>query len=69
MELVENDRIAAELIAEGHDEATVTRVARLVDIAEYKRRQSPLGPKVSTKAFGRDRRIPITNHYRGQRQS
>ena len=66
-ELVENDRIAAELIAEGHDEATVTRVARLLDIAEFKRRQSPLGPKVSTKAFGRDRRIPITNRYRGLR--
>lgn len=63
--LVEDDRIAAELIAEGHDPAVVTRIARLVDIAEYKRRQNPIGPKVSTKAFGRDRRIPITNHYRG----
>ncbi len=66
-QIVEGDKIAAELIAEGHDEATVTRIARLVDIAEYKRRQNPLGPKVSTKAFGRDRRIPITNHYRGLR--
>ena len=67
IDLVENDRIAAELIAEGHDEATVTRIARLLDIAEFKRRQSPLGPKVSIKAFGRDRRIPITNRYRGLR--
>ncbi len=67
VELVENDRIASELIAEGHDEAVVTRIARLVDLAEYKRRQSPLGPKVSAKAFGRDRRVPITNRYRGCR--
>ena len=66
-EIVENDRIAAELIAEGHDAAIVTRIARLVDIAEFKRRQNPLGPKVSPKAFGRDRRIPITNRYRGLR--
>ncbi len=58
IELVENDRIAAEIIADGHDEATVARLARLVDIAEYKRRQNPIGPKVSTKAFGRDRRMP-----------
>ncbi|MGI9643021.1 MAG: NAD+ synthase, partial [Acidimicrobiia bacterium] len=65
VELVERDRTAAELIGDGHDEAVVRRIARLIDIAEYKRRQNPLGPKVSTKAFGRDRRIPITNRYRG----
>ena len=65
VELVENDRTAGQLIAEGHDEAVVKRIARLLDIAEYKRRQNPLGPKVSTKAFGRDRRIPITHRYRG----
>lgn len=65
IELVENDRIAAEVIADGHDAAVVTRLARLVDIAEYKRRQNPIGPKVSSKAFGRDRRMPITNRYRG----
>ncbi len=52
IELVENDRIAAEVIADGHDEAVVARLARLVDIAEYKRRQNPIGPKVSSKAFG-----------------
>ena len=65
VELVENDRTAGQLIAEGHDEAVVKRIARLLDIAEYKRRQNPVGPKVSTKAFGRDRRIPITHRYRG----
>jgi NAD+ synthase (glutamine-hydrolysing) len=65
IELVENDRIAAEVIADGHDAAIVTRLARLIDIAEYKRRQNPIGPKVSSKAFGRDRRMPITNRYRG----
>ncbi|MGI9621874.1 MAG: NAD(+) synthase, partial [Acidimicrobiales bacterium] len=69
VELVENDRIAAELIELGHDADMVTRVARLVDLAEYKRRQNPIGPKVSTKAFGRDRRVPITNRYRGTRDS
>ena len=52
------------LIARGHDPATVERVARLVDGAEYKRRQSPIGVRVSAKAFGKDRRLPITNGYR-----
>ncbi len=62
---VEQDLTATELIAAGHDEAIVRRIVRLVDIAEYKRRQSPPGIRVSTKAFGRDRRMPITNRYRG----
>ena len=62
---VEQDLTATELIAMGHDEATVRRIVRLVDLAEYKRRQNPVGIRVSTKAFGRDRRMPITNHYRG----
>ncbi|MCU1358030.1 MAG: synthetase [Acidimicrobiales bacterium] len=61
---IEHDRTVAELIAVGHDEAVVRRVARLVDNAEYKRRQSPVGVKVSAKAFGKDRRLPITNGYR-----
>ena len=65
IELVENDKTASDLIAAGHDEAIVTRIARLVDIAEFKRRQTPPGPRVSGKAFGRDRRMPITNRYRG----
>jgi NAD+ synthase (glutamine-hydrolysing) len=43
----------------------VQRVIRLVDLAEYKRRQAPPGVRVSTKAFGRDRRLPITNRFRG----
>ncbi len=62
---VEDDLTATELIAAGHDEAIVRRIVRLVDIAEYKRRQSPPGVRISTKAFGRDRRMPITNRYRG----
>jgi NAD+ synthase (glutamine-hydrolysing) len=62
---VEHDWTAPEIIEAGHDEATVRRVTRLVDIAEYKRYQCPPGVKVTTKAFGRDRRLPITNGYRG----
>jgi NAD+ synthase (glutamine-hydrolysing) len=65
VEIVEHDRVVSELIASGHEEATVRRIARLVDIAEFKRRQNPVGPKVSIKAFGRDRRVPMTNSYRG----
>ena len=61
---VEEDRTAAEIVELGNDEAVVRRVTRLVDIAEYKRRQSPPGVRVTTKAFGRDRRMPITNGYR-----
>jgi len=61
---VEADMTAAELIALGHDAELVSRVARLVDIAEYKRRQMPPGPRITTKAFGKDRRMPITNAYR-----
>jgi NAD+ synthase (glutamine-hydrolysing) len=62
---VEGDATAAELIAEGHDPDLVRRITRLVDLAEYKRRQSPPGVRVSAKAFGKDRRLPITNAYRG----
>jgi NAD+ synthase (glutamine-hydrolysing) len=62
---VEEDFTAGEIIERGHDEAIVRRVTRLVDIAEYKRRQSPPGVRVTTKAFGRDRRLPITSGYRG----
>ncbi len=61
---VEDDRTTGEIIELGHDEAIVRRVTRLVDINEYKRRQCPPGVKVSTKAFGKDRRLPITNGYR-----
>jgi len=59
------DRTAAEIVAAGHDPEVVARVARLVDTAEYKRRQSPPGPRVTDKAFGKDRRLPITNGFRG----
>ncbi|MFM8266664.1 MAG: NAD+ synthase [Ilumatobacteraceae bacterium] len=61
---VEDDRTAAEIIAMGFDAEVVRRVCRLVDIAEYKRRQCPPGVRVTPKAFGRDRRLPITNGYR-----
>jgi NAD+ synthase (glutamine-hydrolysing) len=61
---VEKDLGSAELIARGHDPAVVTRVIRLVDLAEYKRRQYPPGPKISPKNFGRDRRLPITSRWR-----
>ncbi len=62
---VEGDSTAADLIDDGFDEAVVRRITRLVDLAEYKRRQSPPGVRVTSKAFGKDRRLPITNAYRG----
>ncbi len=62
---VEFDRTAGEIIELGYDADVVRRVTRLVDVAEYKRRQCPPGVRVTTKAFGRDRRLPITNGYRG----
>ncbi len=61
---VERDQGRTELITAGHSPETVERVIRLVDLAEYKRRQNPPGPKVTSKAFGRDRRLPITSHWR-----
>jgi NAD+ synthase (glutamine-hydrolysing) len=62
---VEDDRTAGEIVASGYDEALVRRIARLVDINEYKRRQCPPGVRVTSKAFGKDRRLPITNGYAG----
>ncbi len=62
---VEDDRSVAQIIALGHDADTVERTARLVDRSEYKRRQAPPGIKITTRAFGRDRRLPITNRYHG----
>jgi NAD+ synthase (glutamine-hydrolysing) len=61
---VEQDRGATELVGAGFDSALVERVLRMTDAAEYKRRQYPPGPKISFKAFGRDRRLPITNRWR-----
>jgi NAD+ synthase (glutamine-hydrolysing) len=62
---IEEDKTAGELIEAGYDADLVRRIVRMVDLAEYKRRQSPPGVRVTTKAFGKDRRLPITNHYRG----
>ena len=62
---VERDMTKAELVAAGFAEDLVDRVTRLVDVAEYKRRQSPLGVRVTPKSFGKDRRVPIVNRYRG----
>jgi NAD+ synthase (glutamine-hydrolysing) len=62
-EYVEADRTAAEMVESGYDPELVERVVRLVDLAEYKRRQNPPGVRVTTKAFGKDRRVPITNRY------
>jgi NAD+ synthase (glutamine-hydrolysing) len=64
VDYVDRDRDRGELVAAGHDPAVVDQVIRLVDLAEYKRRQNPPGPKVTSKAFGRDRRLPITSRWR-----
>jgi NAD+ synthase (glutamine-hydrolysing) len=64
---VEHDRSPEEMIEEGVDADLVWRVVALVDQAEYKRRQAPPGVKITPKAFGRDRRLPITNGYRRTR--
>jgi NAD+ synthase (glutamine-hydrolysing) len=61
---VEGDRGYADLLAAGFDPETIDRVIRMVDRAEYKRRQYPIGTKITFKAFGRDRRLPITNGWR-----
>jgi NAD+ synthase (glutamine-hydrolysing) len=60
---IEGDGSRADLIAAGLGKADALHVAGLVDRAEYKRRQAPPGVKISTKAFGRDRRLPITNGF------
>jgi len=62
---VEQDRTVTDLIEAGFDADIVRRIARLIDLAEYKRRQFPPGPRITGKAFGKDRRLPITNRYRG----
>jgi NAD+ synthase (glutamine-hydrolysing) len=61
---VSGDKGAADLVAEGFDRPLVERVLRMTDAAEYKRRQFPPGTKISLRAFGRDRRLPITNGWR-----
>ncbi len=61
--LVEEEKGVAATVAEGHDEEVVRRVWRMLDFAEYKRRQAPPGVKITSRAFGRDRRYPITNGF------
>lgn len=65
---VERDWSVTDIIAAGFAEEDVRRVVRLVDLNEYKRRQSAVGPKVTTRNFGKDRRYPITSHYRHELQ-
>ncbi len=60
---VEKDLSSREIVEMGFDEETVKKTIRMVDRNEYKRRQAPPGIKLTTRAFGRDRRLPITNHY------
>lgn len=64
---VEEDRSAEDIVAQGFDPDTVTRVIAMVDRNEYKRRQAPPGVKITPKAFGKDRRLPITNRYQSGR--
>lgn len=63
---VEQDKAPDQIAAEGFDERTVDEVVRMVDRNEYKRRQAPPGVKITPKAFGRDRRLPMTNRYSGE---
>jgi NAD+ synthase (glutamine-hydrolysing) len=60
---IEQDVSAQGIIAAGFDENQVKRVLRLVDVNEYKRRQSAIGPRITPRGFGRDRRYPITNGW------
>ncbi len=62
---VEEDKSVEQIIAMGIDEKVVKQAARLVDTSEYKRRQAPPGVKITPRAFGRDRRLPITNRFKG----
>jgi NAD+ synthase (glutamine-hydrolysing) len=61
---VEENRSIEEIVAAGFDRAMVTRVVAMVDGSEFKRCQAPIGIKVTHRAFGKDRRMPITNGYR-----
>ncbi|MEO8937551.1 MAG: NAD+ synthase, partial [Burkholderiaceae bacterium] len=60
---MEEDESSAEIVAAGYVEADVKRVARLIKLSEYKRRQSPVGIRITHRAFGRDWRYPITNRF------
>jgi len=65
-DLIEGEKSLAEMVKSGHDETTVRRVWKMLDRAEYKRRQAPPGVKITRRAFGRDRRYPITNGFTDQ---
>jgi NAD+ synthase (glutamine-hydrolysing) len=65
MAYVEEDKSVEQIIALGIDEKHVRQAARLVDVSEYKRRQAPPGIKITPRAFGKDRRLPITNRFKG----
>ena len=60
---VEQDESKAKIIEQGFNKETVERVIRLIDFSEYKRRQAPLGVKITARSFGKDRRYPITNKF------
>jgi len=62
--LVEREEPIAAIVADGFDRETVTKIERMLNLAEYKRRQAAPGVKVTLKSFGRDRRYPITNRFR-----
>jgi NAD+ synthase (glutamine-hydrolysing) len=62
---VEEDKHPQEIISDSLEKDVVNRVSKMVDGSEYKRRQSPPGIKITPKAFGKDRRMPITNRYSG----
>jgi NAD+ synthase len=64
--LVEGEMTVDEIAAKGYDRATIVRVWRMLDLAEYKRRQAPPGVKITSRAFGRDRRYPITNGFKAK---
>lgn len=61
--LIEEDLSLEDIVARGHERATVARIWKMLDRAEYKRRQAPPGIKITSRAFGKDRRYPITNHF------
>jgi NAD+ synthase (glutamine-hydrolysing) len=61
---MEEDRSIEEIVAAGHDRHAVERVTRLIKVNEYKRRQAPIGIRITHRAFGRDWRYPITSKFR-----
>jgi NAD+ synthase/NAD+ synthase (glutamine-hydrolysing) len=61
---VEQDQSVCDIVAAGYSQSDVQRVVKLIDLSEYKRRQGAVGPKISARSFAKDRRYPITNHYR-----